>query len=245
MGIDVRDYWNFDDPAASEAVFRSLLDSSALSRNEELEVWAQVARTFSLRRDCPPCHVVLDDHWDEAMEAGGRPKACFELERGRAFRTGKELDKAIPFFECAAESSDDDLKVDAMHMLAIDADTAESLRINLAALEFAKASTNPWAQRWQGTLYNNMGWSCFGVEKFDEALVCFQDALAQREIYGKPGQIRVAKWCVGRCLRALGRLDEALTIQLALKEEGGDEFVDEELAQLGKLMNKAPEEPGR
>ncbi|MEI8281614.1 MAG: tetratricopeptide repeat protein, partial [Armatimonadota bacterium] len=225
MGIDVRDYWNFDDPAASEAVFRDLLARGGLSLDEELEVWAQIARTYSLRRDCVMCHQLLDGRWNEAMSAGPRPKACFELEQGRSFRTGKELAKAIPFFELAAESEADDLRVDALHMLAIDADAETSHRIHVQALAIARNSANPWAQRWQGTLLNNMGWAYFGADKFEEALSCFRDALAQREKVGNAGQIRIAKWCVGRCLRALGQFEEALSIQQELKKQGGDGYV--------------------
>lgn len=232
MGIDVRDYWNFDDPAASEGIFRQLIEDGSLTVNGHLEVWAQIARTHSLRGDCEQCHQILDEKWDHAMAAEGRPMASFQLERGRAFRTGKELDKATPYFKLAAESEVDDLKVDALHMLAIDADTAESLRINLVALEFAQASPNPWAQRWQGTLYNNMGWSCFGVNKFNEALVCFENAVAEREKYGKDGPIRIAKWCVGRCHRALGNLDKAFDIQSELVGPDASGFVYEELGEI-------------
>ena len=241
MGIDVRDYWNFDDPAASERIFRKLIEDGSLTGDETLEVWAQIARTFSLRGDCERCHQVLNEKWDHAIAAGGRPKASFELERGRAFRTGKELDKATPFFELAAESEIDDLKVDALHMLAIDGDTAESLRKNLVALEFAKTSPSTWAQRWQGTLFNNMGWSCFAEEKFDEALVCFENALTEREKYGKVGAIRTSKWCVGRCHRALGNLDEAFAIQTSLEETDPSQFVYEELGEILLAQGKVDE----
>ncbi len=241
MPIDVREHWNFDDPAASEIIFRDLLTRGGLSYDEELEVWAQIARTLSLRRDCLACHRLLDEKWDEAMVAGPRAKACFELERGRAFRTGKELTKGIPFFELAVESEADDLKVDALHMLAIDADAESSHRIHIQALEVARNSANPWAQRWQGTLLNNMGWAYFGVDKFDEALGCFRDALAQREKYGNAGQIRIAKWCVGRCLRALGQLDDAFEIQSELDGPQASGYVYEELGEILLALGRADE----
>ena len=238
MSIDVRDYWDFNNPAASEITFRGLLANGGLSPDEQLDVWAQIARTFSLRDDCIRCHEILDEHWSAAMLAGGRPQASFQLERGRAYRTGKDLEDAIPYFQDAAESDVEDLKVDALHMLAIDADSETSHRIHAEALEVARNSANPWAQRWQGTLLNNMGWAYFGSDQFAEALTCFEDALAQREYFGRADQIKVAKWCVARCLRALGRLDEALAIQLALKADGGSEFVDQELAELQKATGQ-------
>ena len=238
MSIDIRDFWDFSDPAKSERCFRELLVIGNLDREDELELWAQIARTYSLRQDCDTCHSILDSHWNEAISAGGRPKASFELERGRAFRTGKQLQEALEFFQSASECDVEDLRIDALHMLAIDSDPQTSHRIHIQALTLARNSQSPWAQRWQGTLLNNMGWSHFGAEQFDEALQCFLEAQAQREIQGKTDQINVAKWCVARCLRALGRLEEALNIQLALKQMGGDEFVDEELAELKKLMNE-------
>jgi tetratricopeptide (TPR) repeat protein len=126
-------------------------------------------------------------------------------------------------------------------MLAIDADAETSHRIHVQALAIVRNSANPWAQRWQGTLLNNMGWAYFGADKFGDALGCFREALAQREKYGNEGQIRIAKWCVGRCLRALGNLEEALSIQQELKSDGGDGYVDEELGELLFAQGKADE----
>ena len=58
-----------------------------------------------------------------------------------------------------------------------------------------------------------------------------------RERIGDAGTIRVARWMVGWSLRNLGRTDEALAVQRALKAEleaAGEEdpYVDEELALL-------------
>jgi tetratricopeptide (TPR) repeat protein len=49
--------------------------------------------------------------------------------------------------------------------------------------------------------------------------------------------VRIARWCVARALRALGRLDEALSIQETLLGEwarggGEDGYVSEELGEL-------------
>ncbi|HEX4782104.1 MAG TPA: hypothetical protein VH301_15180, partial [Usitatibacter sp.] len=51
---------------------------------------------------------------------------------------------------------------------------------------------------------------------------------------GKARQVHVAKWSVARCLRSLGRHDEALAILRALSEEGRtsgtpDPYVDQEI----------------
>jgi 3-methyladenine DNA glycosylase AlkD len=65
----------------------------------------------------------------------------------------------------------------------------------------------------------------------------FQEALEARERIGDPARTRVARWMVGWALRNLGRTDEALAVQTALKAEleaAGEEdpYVDEELALL-------------
>lgn len=240
MGIDVREIWNFDDPVESEQKFREALQTRDFTPNEQLEIWAQIARTFSLRRDRVNCHAILNEHWENAMTAGGRPKACFELEKGRGFRSGGEGLAAVPFFEAAAQSEVDDLRIDAIHMLAIDAEPDEATRLNLVALEQARSSSHPWAQRWQGTLCNNLGWTAFDQGRYDEAIVRFQDALAEREKHGNAGAIRIAKWCLARAYRAKGDLDEAFAMQKALKDAGGDGFVDEELGEI--LLEKGDAE---
>lgn len=241
MAIDVREFWDFDDPALSEKRFRSILRRKTLSRDDKLEIWAQVARTFSLRNECPKCHAVLDEFWDDAMMAGPRPKACFELERGRAFRSGGDVPSSIPYFQIAATSEAEDLKVDAIHMLAIVATGAESRRLNLEALEIAKQSKNPWAVRWQGTLCNNLGWGYFDEENFSEAITWFRKTVEQREIYGNPTAIRIAKWCLARALRANGELDKAQAIQAAIIEQGADGFAYEEMGEILYALGKVEE----
>ena len=72
---------------------------------------------------------------------------------------------------------------------------------------------------------------------FAAALAKFEEALAARERIGDPNRTRVARWTVAWALRNLGRHDEALEIQRALKAELdaaglSDPHVDEELALL-------------
>ena len=72
---------------------------------------------------------------------------------------------------------------------------------------------------------------------FEQALATFADALPACERIGDPGRIRIARWMVAWSLRNLGRRDEALRIQRALKEEldaigDTDPYVDDELALL-------------
>ena len=70
---------------------------------------------------------------------------------------------------------------------------------------------------------------------------CFQNALVEREKYGQPGPIRIAKWCVARCHRALGNLDEALTMQTELVNGEPSGYIYEELGEILLVQGKVQE----
>jgi tetratricopeptide (TPR) repeat protein len=131
-------------------------------------------------------------------------------------------------------------------MLAIVADPAEQDGLNSRALELASAATDPRARQWRASLLNNMGWTAFDRGDLPEALGLFEQALSARQEEGKPSEIVVARWCVARCLREMGRFDEALAIQQSLAAELAtagktDSFVDEEIAALrGGLREDDP-----
>jgi tetratricopeptide (TPR) repeat protein len=95
------------------------------------------------------------------------------------------------------------------------------------------------AQKWRGSLLNNIGWTYHDKGDFLKALDMFEQALIWHEQYmqDKPDRIRIAKWCVGRTFRSLKRYDDALQIQEALAEEHKqlnnppDGFVVEEIGE--------------
>jgi tetratricopeptide (TPR) repeat protein len=64
-----------------------------------------------------------------------------------------------------------------------------------------------------------MGWTYHDMGQYDQALEIFDRALKFREQEGKPDRIRIAKWCIARTLRSLGRVEEALEMQQALLKE--------------------------
>ena len=161
------------------------------------------------------------------------------LERGRIVNSSGQPAEAQPLFEQALAAASDggfeSLAVDALHMLAIVAPPAEQDVLNRRALELAESATDPRARQWRGSLLNNMGWTAFERGDLDTALALFRDALAARQEQGKQQEIFVARWCIARCLREMGRVEEALAIQLELTEAHRaagttDSYVDEEIA---------------
>jgi hypothetical protein len=57
---DIDAFWEYSDPAASEARFRHALDQA--SPDQRLELLTQIARTYSLRRRFAEAHAELDVH---------------------------------------------------------------------------------------------------------------------------------------------------------------------------------------
>lgn len=163
------------------------------------------------------------------------------LERGRVLNSSGSADEARPLFETAfseaSEAGFEHLAVDALHMVAIVAAPEEQAELNRRALALAESAEDPRARQWRATLLNNMGWTEFDAGRLDDALALFESALAARVELGKTADIQVARWCVARTLRELGRDEEALAIQRALAEEHAaagttDPYVDEEIASL-------------
>src|SRR5688572_14951557 len=88
--------WDFADPAATEAKFRALLPQAEAAKDPGYlaELLTQVARTEGLRGRFDDAHKTLDRA--EALLKGDMPRARVRvlLGRGRAFRSGKQPEKA-------------------------------------------------------------------------------------------------------------------------------------------------------
>jgi tetratricopeptide (TPR) repeat protein len=225
-----------------------------MSDDERLELQTQFARTHSLQREFDAAHRILDAV--EAELTGDTPVAhvrCL-LERGRAFNSAGDNEKARQHFGAALTAAQvrgwDGYAVDAAHMIANTnaATPDEALKWNHAALTLAEASPDPVARRWRASLCNNIGWALFTHEKFDDALAFFERALLLREEEGAAGEIRVARWSIGRCLRSLGRAEEALAIHRELEAEmeaaasdRPDGFVFEEIGECLRMLRRNDE----
>jgi len=177
------------------------------------------------------------------------------LERGRCFNdTGKTRAGPRECFLRAWELGQaerlDGYAVDAAHMLGIiERPASEAMQWNLRAWNTPRGVTIPMRGRWLATLQNNIGWTYHAMGDYAAALDVFEDALRLRHVQGKPGPIRVARWCVAKMQRLLGRAGEALPVQESLLGEcerarEPEGYVHEELGEcllaLGRRALAAP-----
>lgn len=247
--VDIDAFWEYSDPAASEARFRDALSSA--QGDLRLELLTQIARTFSLRGDFDEAHAILDEIAQQLTVAGPRVWVRYLLERGRTFNSSGEQEKArllfIEAWERAGQADLEGLAVDAAHMIAITySGGLEAIEWNRRGLAIARESGDPKAQGLIPAMLNNSAWDLHEMGRFDEALSSFEEAQSEWLRRGKPEQIRIAKWSVARCLRSLERYQEALAIQQALEAEhraagSVDGYVFEEIAENLALLGRTGE----
>jgi len=246
--------WDYSNPAESEAKFREVLPAARMQgRSCELQLLTQIARAQGLQRKFDEAHATLDPVEAALEREPAVVRVRYLLERGRVFNSSKAPDRARPLFEqaweVAREAREDFYAVDAAHMLAILAAPEEALRWTEEALRLAEASRDERTHGWLGPLYNNLGWTYFDSGNVERALELFEKALAFRESRNQPEPTQIARWCVARALRALGRVEEALTIQQRIlreceAEERKDGFVFEELAECSLALGRTDEARG-
>lgn len=250
--IDIDSFWEYDDPVVSEERFREALSSA--QGDVRLELLTQIARTFSLRRRFDEALEVLNEVEKQLATAGARPRVRYLLERGRTSnsRGSKEAarERFIQAWEEAQAAHLEGLAVDAAHMIAITySGTTEAIDWNWRGLVIARVSDDAKARSLIPAMLNNSAWDLHDAGRFKEALPLFKEAQVEWIKRDKPEQIRIAKWSVGRCLRSLGRFNDALTIQHALEAEHSgagsvDGYVFEEIAEnleaLGKIEEARP-----
>ncbi len=244
--------WDFDKPDESEKRFRALLPEAEKSGDlgYRVEVLTQIARSLGLQRKFDEAHGILDEAEKLLPPDAKRASVRVKLERGRAFNSAGHPEKARPLFlsacELAVAAKEDFYAVDSAHMMGIVETPEKAIDWNLKALDFAEKSSDTRAKNWRGSLYNNLGWTYHDQGKFETALDLFEKALKFRREQKQEPQIRIAKYCVGRALRSLSRIEDALKIQQALHAEfetihGSDPYVEEELGECLLLLHRSDE----
>jgi tetratricopeptide (TPR) repeat protein len=241
----IEELWDWEDPITSHDRFRAAANSTKGVERDILVT--QVARALGLSKRFEEATALLD-----SLDHAADPELAVRvlLERGRILNSSGSPDAARPLFEqafaAASSAGFEHLAIDALHMVAIVAQASEQDELNRRAVDLASAADDPRARRWRASLLNNLGWSAFERGDLVDALTLFEDALAERLGQGQVAEILVARWCIGRTLRALGRLDDALALQRSLKAElvrsgKADPYVDEEIALLTAGSPPTPE----
>ena len=264
---DFDTFWDFNDPAASEARFREVLPVARDSGNQAYlgQLLTQIGRAQGLQRQFDDAHKTLDeadllipaDTAERPAEPLSRRKNSMTvarirllLERGRALNSNAQAADARPLFleawELGGSCGEGFYAVDAAHMLGIVDEGDDSLAWNERAIALAERSNDEKAKGWLGSLYNNTGWTYHDMGRFVDALRCHEKNLAWNEEHNKDDEARTAKWCIARTLRSLERVDQALLRQQALLKEhealgSSDGYVYEELGECLLLLARADE----
>lgn len=238
MDDRLRPLWDFDDLDGSEKRLREQLDSET-SDPGRAEVLTQLARVHGLRGNFDEGDTKLDEA--HALGGGARAvEARVDLERGRLRRSSGDPEAARPLFEAAytiaLETEQHFLAADAAHMVALVAGDRAGF-VDWTQRGIAVAERHESASYWLGPLLNNLGWEYHEAGDFQPALDAFERALRSRERDGSNAQaIEIARYAVGKSLRALGRAGEAIPLleqAVAWTEEAAspDGWFHEELAE--------------
>jgi len=234
--INPKQFWNFDDIPGSREKFFQL---SAQTADEDVrEIYkTQIARTFGLEGNLEKALEIISgitSHSDAV-------NAYKHIELGRIHRTSGNIHKAKPEFENAAMLSNlaglQELRIDALHMLALLLPPDEQISKTLEAIEIAENSTDQAARNWVASLLNNLGVAYSDKEEWNQALACFEEALKERELIGVQSRVFEARYMIGWALRNLGETANALQLQTQLQKDllatgHSDKYVEEELQLL-------------
>jgi tetratricopeptide (TPR) repeat protein len=226
-GIDK--LWDYSDAAGSERKFREVLPPAEKSGDDayRAELLTQIARAQGRQGHFQEAHQTLDAVEKMLTEGMGRARVRYLLERGRVFNSSGEAEKGLPLFReavAAAERCGEvRLQIDAVHMVAIaEKEPGEQLKWNLLGLELVEK--HPEMKGWLPALYNNTGETYLLMKEYGKALEQFQ------KLAGLDAGDVFARKDVGKCLRLLGKYDEAVAM-LAKIDDGKNGWVKWELAE--------------
>jgi tetratricopeptide (TPR) repeat protein len=257
MPIDLSTLWDYAHPAQSEERFRAAIVRAV--PDDAFILQTQIARTWGLRKDFAKARALLAEIEPRFDSVSPEAKVRWLLEMGRTWaspahtpeqRSAENREKARPLylraFETAKEAKLDALAIDALHMMVtVDEAPEQQLEWNMKAIAYLEASSQPDAKKWEGSLYNNVGYAEQLAGRYDQALEYYRKSLAAYERQGRPANVRIAHWMIASTLRAQGKLQEALAIQQRLErewDEAGepDPYVYEELEALHRALGNEP-----
>lgn len=252
--------WNYRDPMATEQVFLEYQEILTHHEDPTLlpQLLTQLARCRSLMKDKEGAETFLSSAMNsiETLDSPQQiiPRIRYHLEKGRLLNALHLDDRGNTDFliawNDAINNACDFYAVDAAHMMGIITKDKESLDWNFKAMRYAEQSQDLKAKSWLGALYNNIGWTLHGLERFEEALQCFlKDEVWYRERH-RHEEALIAHWSMAKMLRLLDRPDEALRELYVIAEERkerklpNDGYLSEEIGECllakGQVDHSAP-----
>ncbi|ANJ26712.1 hypothetical protein ATC03_08295 [Agromyces aureus] len=228
--------WDFADAGASAERFRAASDDPTATPVGRAVMATQLARALGLQGMADEGFQVLDavpGVFDGDVPAEVRARVA--LERGRLL-VGERPAEAVPELtlaaRAAAQAGSVFLVLDALHVLALN-DAGHEEEWAAEGLDLLEGRRNARTLRWGIALHHNLGWFKLDAGRAPGALAEFERAVEFADRYGSAEQQQVARWSVGRCLRVLGRTDEALDLQRSLAElRPDDPYVQAEIEAL-------------
>jgi tetratricopeptide (TPR) repeat protein len=224
--------WLPGDPIASAERLAAAAAEPGRSELVRAELETQRARAFALQGRIEEAEALLDS----LEPASGVLEVRVLLERGRIRLAAGRAAEAVPLLESALRAA------------RRDADTGLAIESSLALAEADRPHTEQWIEegladlsgtgdpgllRWGVVLHDLRGWARLDDGDAGAALESFEDAAELADDYGTLDQRFAAHWAVGRALRELGRIDEALEVQRRLEgERPGEQAVADELTLL-------------
>lgn len=214
MGDRLRPLWDFDALDETEQRMRAQL-AAETTDGGRAEVLTQLARICGLRGDFDAGDALVD----EAALLGGTDRiaaARIDLERGRLRRSSGDREAALPLFESAyahaLAGESYFLAADAAHMVALASPDHPGF-VDWTNRGISLAEDHEDASYWRGPLLNNLGWESFENGEHELALDAFERALlAREEDPGNGDGLALARYAVGKALRACGRAGEAIPL---------------------------------
>lgn len=253
MAINIRELWDFGNPALSEQRFREALELATF--DDALILKTQIARTYGLRKDFDTSRQILAEIEPHLGTASPELQVRYWLELGRSYSSAthpreSQTDAAkaqartayMRATEIAKASALDALAIDALHMMAfVDVDPDAQLKWDLEALAHLESSTQADAKKWEASLRNNVGYALKLQKRYDEAIAQFELSREAHRRSGNDSGVRIANWMIASCHREAGQLHIALEMQLALEREWAaagepDPYVFEELEGIYRAM---------
>ncbi len=237
MDDRLRPLWDFDDLDETERRLREQLEAEA-SEDGRAEVVTQLARVEGLRGEFERADALADDAASRAESDVAQARV--DLERGRIRRSSGDSEAARPLFESAytgaLAAGQYFMAADAAHMVALATPDHDGF-VEWTNRGIALADTQDAASYWLGPLLNNLGWEHYDAGEYALALDAFERALAAREREPEnEAAIEIARYAVGKTLRALGRAEEAIplletAVEWATRVDKPDGWFHEELAE--------------